>query len=619
MRHYSLRKCRHHLKTFVKRFRRRKKHLSSSVQNELKNHLIAFQDKISGKDREGANKELETLFILDKSYLSPSSFGKFIRYVWGLILALFVAILVRQMWFELYEIPTGSMRPTLEEKDRLVVNKTTFGINIPLTTKHLLFDPELVKRSGIFIFTGKDMDIYDVNTMYFWIFPGKKQYIKRLMGKPGDTLYFYGGLLYGIDKEGKDISPELQLKELERIDHVPFLDFSGKAITLSKPTSGVFTPVVFYQMNEPVARLNLGSRNRISGEILPSAGIKGDEYGDLWGFKNFAMARMLTREEFLDFGGDKSLPEVDYYLELAHDPNLKNAQLEKDKYGRLRPGLGLFNSYIPLSQKDLKTIQENLYTSRFVVKNGYAVHYGVSLKSDRPPPFTPKLAGVPDGTYEFYYGTPYEIKWQGIRWELPDDHPLRNLTPAQLRELFNLGMEFDTRFSPTSALQPLRPSRFAYFREGDLYLMGAPFLDKTDETLITFLNQENEKASATTSGKLYYPFIDHGAPLNKDGSLDIEFIKKYGLKIPPKSYLALGDNYARSADSRDFGFVPEGNIRGSPSYIFWPPGKRFGAPNQPGYAFFTLPTMIIWGVVLLIFLLWYGHRRKHYTIPMKID
>ena len=34
----------------------------------------------------------------------------------AIAIALVVATLVRQTWFELYEIPTGSMRPTLKKK-----------------------------------------------------------------------------------------------------------------------------------------------------------------------------------------------------------------------------------------------------------------------------------------------------------------------------------------------------------------------------------------------------------------------------------------------------------------------------------------------------------------------
>ena len=71
---------------------------------------------------------------------------------------------------------------------------------------------------GIVIFSGQDMDISDVDTKYFLIFPGKKQFIKRLVGKPGDSLYFYGGLIYGIDKDGNDLPILRDSKWFKQID-----------------------------------------------------------------------------------------------------------------------------------------------------------------------------------------------------------------------------------------------------------------------------------------------------------------------------------------------------------------------------------------------------------------
>ena len=112
------------------------------------------------------------------------------------------------------------MRPTLKESDFLVVSKTDFGLNIPLTTSHFYFDPSLVQRGEIVVFTGENMDIADSDTVYFYLFPGKKQFVKRLIAKPGDTLYFYGGKVYGIDEAGRDITSELQLPELDKIDHI---------------------------------------------------------------------------------------------------------------------------------------------------------------------------------------------------------------------------------------------------------------------------------------------------------------------------------------------------------------------------------------------------------------
>ncbi len=530
--------------------------------------------------------------------------------------ALVVAILVRQIWFEFYEIPTGSMRPTLKEKDRLVVSKTDFGINLPLTTKQIYFDPDLVQHSGIFIFTGEDMDIHDVNTLYFYLFPGKKQYIKRLMGKPGDTLFFYGGKVYGMNKKGEDISSELQLPELANIEHIPFIHFEGKATTSRTPQQGIYTPVILHQMNEPVARLYM-TNNQPRGEMLalPSnheTGMPVSEYGELWGFNNYGMGRLLTREQVLQLTDQKlsDLPEGALYLELKHHPSLRSLSIGPDEYGRIRPLLGISSSLIPLDEEHLRMLFNQMYTSRFVVKDGRAVCYGRSSKSDA---VSPKLPDVPDGCYEFYYGKAYQVKWQGITEELPHSHPLYKFDAERVQLFYNLGIEFDLRFAPEMRYDRLMPSRYAYFRDGDLYLLGAPILKKEDSALLDFHKREEQRQSADPS---YQPFVDAGPPLKADGTLDTAQLHKYGLTIPPKSYLALGDNHARSSDSRDFGFVPQGNLRGGPSFIFWPPGYRWGHPNQPPYPFFNLPRSIVWLVAALFIGGWAVVHHRRNKLPL---
>ena len=147
----------------------------------------------------------------------------------ALALALCVAIVVRQSWFELYEIPTGSMRPTFKEQDHLSVTKTAFGINIPLVTDHILFNPALVERTGVITFTGDKIPI-DQDTKFMWVFPYKKRFIKRLIGRPGDSLYFYGGKIYAIDSEGNPVKEFLDAPWLDGIEHIPFMQFTGSIV-----------------------------------------------------------------------------------------------------------------------------------------------------------------------------------------------------------------------------------------------------------------------------------------------------------------------------------------------------------------------------------------------------
>lgn len=617
MKMYSLKRSRQILRQTYLLFLKRKKTLPEEVSLLLKDALLALQEQILAKQRGKASELAHRVESLRSIHLRKSTLDQVRELVWALGFALVVAILVRQMWFEFYEIPSGSMRPTLKEQDRLAVSKTTFGINIPLTPKEFYFDPSLVQRNGIVIFTGEGMDIRDVDTLYFYLFPGKKQYVKRMIGKPGDILYFYGGEIFGIDATGNDISKELQIGSLTQIDHIPFIDFDRKLVLPPHPVNGVYSPVFIYQMNEPVAKLFANSSYRARGEMMPLTQVHDknappiETYGDLWGFDNFAMARLLTREQVKTLS-DQHPGEGVLYLELRHHPNLTNAQMVYDELGRLRPSLGIETSIVPLTQKHLETLLQQMYTARFEVKQGKAFRQGT-----KPSHFSPRMSGVPDGCYEFYYGKAYEVLWQGITCELPLSHPLYSVTPEHIQLLFNLGIEWDTRFSPQVKHQRLVPARYAYFKDQDLYVMGGPLLKRQDPTLEGFLSQEHAHKQA--SGNSYKPFEDKGPPLKSDGTLDVEKICHEGILIPEKMYLVLGDNHAMSADSREFGFVPESNLRGSPDCIFWPPGPRFGVPNQPPYPFVNLPRSIVWSLSALCIAGGWIYWRKRNRLPLPIN
>ncbi|MEM8728253.1 MAG: S26 family signal peptidase, partial [Chlamydiota bacterium] len=457
-------------------------------------------------------------------------------------------------------------------------------------------------------------------TVYFYLFPGKKQFVKRLIGKPGDSLYFYGGQIFGIDKQGNDISKELNPEPLSKIDHVPFIHFNGKTEIPSKPNGGIYAPITIRQMNIPVARLSLSATQRPIGELLPPFEQEADYY-DLWGFKGYGIARLLTKEQvtaYTDFP-QTQIKDAPLYMEIIHHPSTKRSKINRDHMGRLIPGVGTSSSVIPLTESHLKTLMDNLYTARFIVKDGKASRYGSPIKAGKDCKICPELEGVPDGTYEFYYGQGYRVHLGGMMKKLPKNHPLYTFNPERIRLLYNLGIEFINHYAPHTADQYLLPSRYVYYRNGDLYAMGAPLMTKEDPALIDFINEECSRQANAPSHRPHIPFNDPGPPVLKNGGIDKELIQKYGIKIPPQRYMALGDNYAMSGDSRDFGFIPEQNIRGVSSFIFWPLGNRLGPPSQVDYPFLNFPKFAVWSLAFIGFGAYYIVHRKRNKLPQQID
>lgn len=601
-------------------YKRKSSRLEVSQREKMQSLLLSLQKAILQKEKPLASTLAHQVDDLASKWM-PKTFWDQLQELLSpsaIAVALGIAIIVRSMWFEPYTIPTGSMRPTFKEGDFILASKTDYGINVPLAPSHFYFDPALVERGAIVILTSENMDVSDSDTMHFYLFPGKKQFIKRFIGKPGDTLYFYGGQIYGINQLGQELKELRDPEWMQKLEHIPFIRFDGQIKTSGKPIQGRFPSISFFQMNEPVAKLELNAVGAVKGEMIAQGSQPAvKHFGDLWGFKNYAMARLLKPAEAAElFPLQTPLPDAPLYLELIHHPALEGASLIRDEYGRLRPGLSYSRSFIPLSQEKIERIASHLTTARFIVKNGVAYRYGISMKNPSQFPYFPQLSDVPDGTYEIQDGTAYEVLWGGITKKLPTSHPLYRKDPERIYLLYNLGIEFETGFLPSVKLPNRFPSRYAYFRDQQLYLLGAPIFEKEDPELILFLKQEYQKQSMSTSVRPYFPFDDMGAPL-KDDKIDVQFLKKYGLTIPDKMYLVLGDNHAMSADSRQFGFVPEDNLRGGASLIFWPPGSRFGRPPQAPIQHLSIPNITVWTLAVFASLIAYIWHRRCFARPLR--
>lgn len=615
-RSYSLKKSRHILKVVHGWYKKKSQTLSTEQRVQLESNMEALDKALLSKDSKQATFFAKQLETFSETHCKKT----FFEYSWelliALVFALIIATLVRQVWFELYEIPTGSMRPTFREQDHLTVTKTAFGINFPLETKHLYFDPSLVQRTSVLIFSGDQLPLSDTDTTFFGIFPYKKRFIKRCIGKPGDSLYFYGGRLFGVDKDGNDIKELREAPWMQSLEYVPFLSYEGELVAGNERNT-----ILLRQMHMPIGKFAFTPLGNVHAEIFngkqwikdqPLAQLKPhpqiETYSDFFGFRNYAVARLLTKAQLHQMKLDpENIGEGVLYLQLHHTPSLSYpAPFVYRGNGVSGIGILAYSTIIPLQQHHLDALMDNLYTARFVIQDGKAKRY--SLENEHNP-FEVPFANVENGTYEFYFGKASKIHWGGISTDVPNDSALYNRDPENIQKLFNLGIELRLIFSPSANNRTLFPHRYAYFRDGDLFLMGVPVLKKEDPTLKAFHENEQKREAASTDKEPYVAFKDYGPPMNQ-GKLDIEFIRTFGVTVPEKHYLVLGDNHAMSSDSRVFGFVPQNNLQGAPCWIIWPPGNRLGAPPQKPYPFMNLPRAIIWTVIIIIGLIWFSYSRK---------
>ncbi|HRZ39713.1 MAG TPA: signal peptidase I [Candidatus Omnitrophota bacterium] len=99
----------------------------------------------------------------------------------SIIIAFILAMFIRTFFIQAFRIPSGSMLPTLQIEDRLMVNKLLVGPKFPFTRYRLPGYGKL-KRGDVIVF------VYPENP--------KKDFIKRLIAFGGETIEIKFGDVY---------------------------------------------------------------------------------------------------------------------------------------------------------------------------------------------------------------------------------------------------------------------------------------------------------------------------------------------------------------------------------------------------------------------------------------
>lgn len=115
-----------------------------------------------------------------------------LEYTAGLFPVIAIVFLLRSFLFEPFRIPSGSMLPTLHVGDFILVNKYDYGLRLPVANTKVL-EIGAPKRGDVIVFR------YPVDTSI--------DYIKRVVGVPGDTVEYRNKVLYVNGVEQKLAAP----------------------------------------------------------------------------------------------------------------------------------------------------------------------------------------------------------------------------------------------------------------------------------------------------------------------------------------------------------------------------------------------------------------------------
>lgn len=139
---------------------------------------------------------------------------------WGfsIFIALIIATSFKSAIADWYIIPTGSMKPTIVEGDRVFVNKLAYDLKIPYTPWHLA-EWDAPQRGEIVVFTSP---------------VDGTRLIKRVIGIPGDT----------VEMKNDQLILNGERVKYEQIDNIP-KSIHASSYDFTEDLTGTRHPVRF--------------------------------------------------------------------------------------------------------------------------------------------------------------------------------------------------------------------------------------------------------------------------------------------------------------------------------------------------------------------------------------
>jgi signal peptidase I len=163
-----------HLVKEARRILKKKSYrIPDAVAGQINDAADGVERSLAGSDFEAVRKSITVLDERMDEHLSFARKSTLREYSESIGVAVAIALLLRAFVVEAFQIPSGSMIPTLEVGDHIFVSKFAYGLSIPFTNAKVL-EYRQPERGDVIVFKYPKNPAID--------------YIKRVMALPGDTI-----------------------------------------------------------------------------------------------------------------------------------------------------------------------------------------------------------------------------------------------------------------------------------------------------------------------------------------------------------------------------------------------------------------------------------------------
>lgn len=141
-----------------------------------------------------------------------SALGSLWEWTRSILVAILLAMLIRWPLVEPFKIPSGSMRPTFLEGDRIFVNKFHYGVRWPFNGFRVPFTLTTIWYTENRIFDRAPIQRWDI-VVFKSVEPRapKDTLVKRVVGLPGERIHIANGKVYvnGVPLELPEHMPDV--------------------------------------------------------------------------------------------------------------------------------------------------------------------------------------------------------------------------------------------------------------------------------------------------------------------------------------------------------------------------------------------------------------------------